>query len=362
MQQSMKYLDTLHGQIQLPAFLPDATRAVVKGGLDSVDLRNCGIESLVINTLHLSDIFNNESRQEGDIHRFMGWQKPIVTDSGGFQVLSLIHNNPKKGEINDRGVVFYKNTPRETVFDAEQSIQIQLKLGADILICLDDCTKPDAPFSEQEKSIERTVNWAKRCKNEFLRLTENLPKKPLIFAVIQGGNSKQLRQKCADELLKIGFDGYCYGGFPVNSKREFLSEILSFTAKLIPNNFPKYAMGVGKPENIAECIKMGYNLFDCVIPTREARHKKLYVFSKNPKDLRLSSLDNNFYSSLYLYKNPFRDNPAPISPYCDCHTCQNFSLSYLYHLFKIRDLLAFRLATIHNLRFFTMLLDLLKPT
>ncbi|OGE23626.1 hypothetical protein A2688_00495, partial [Candidatus Daviesbacteria bacterium RIFCSPHIGHO2_01_FULL_38_8] len=294
---------------------------------------------------HLVDLAKTGS----DMHKFMSWSKPFITDSGGFQVLSLIHNRKNNGEINDKGLIFLDENKQKVHFNAEKSIQTQISLGADILICLDDCTKPDAPLKSQEESVQRTITWANRCKDEFIKLTKDMEEKPLLFAVIQGGNEKALRKKCAQELLKIGFDGYCYGGWPVDETKTFLTEILNFTASLIPDNFPKYAMGVGKPQDIVNCFKMGYNMFDCVIPTREARHKKLYRFT-----------ENNLYETISLQKAVFKNSTEPVSKYCDCLTCQNYSLGYLYHLFKINDLLAFRLATIHNLRFYSRLMEILK--
>lgn len=359
----LKTLKTNHGQIKLPIFFPDATQAVVKGGVDTVDLNQTGVEGIVINTLHLSMRFDDLHQKlfsPGDIHQLMNWKKPIITDSGGFQVMSLIHNHPKLGTLTDDEAIFFQKTKQEKVFDAEKSIQIQLKLGADILICLDDCTKPQDPLEVQEKSVQRTISWAKRSKKEFERLTKGLKQKPLIFAVVQGGHHKDLRKRCAQALIEIGFDGYCYGGWPINQDRKFMSEIVEYTCVLLPDNRPKYAMGVGTPQNIVDCFKMGYTMFDCVIPTREARHKRLYIFKEDPNNLDL--LRNDFYTTLSLQQSHFRTETGPISKHCDCLTCQNYSLSYLYHLFKIKDVLALRLATIHNLRFYAKLMERLKLT
>lgn len=354
MRSVLKVLKTKSGDIPLPAFFPDATRGVLKGGVDSRDMDQVQVEGLVINTLHLL----SDPKDSVDMHQFMNWPKPFITDSGGFQVLSLIHNNYKHGQLTDHEAIFHTNSGQKIIFSPELSIQMQLHLGTDIAICLDDCTKPDSPLANQEKSVERTIAWARRCKVEFELLTENQPIKPLLFAVIQGGNSKTLRQKCAQALLEMDFDGYCYGGWPVDGDRQFLSEILEYVARLIPDNKPKYAMGVGKPENIVECFKIGYNMFDCVIPTREARHKKLYIFSEDPQSIEI--LEKPFHSSISLQQSIFKGSNDRISKYCDCLTCQNYSIGYLYHLFKIKDILALRLATIHNLRFYTQLMQLLK--
>jgi len=359
----IKTLKTLHGKVKLPTFFPDGTLAVVRG-VDSTDLETTGVEGLVINTYHLlaNKLVERVKGFQG-IHNFMRWKRPIITDSGGFQVMSLIHDNPKLGKIDDEKIVFNANlmggSGEKIIFTPELSIQVQLDLGADIAIVLDDCTKPGQSQKEQEKSVERTIEWAKRSKAEFEKLCLKSGKKhPLLLAVVQGGSDLKLRKECAKKLVKIGFDGYCYGGFPVDDNGRFLGEVLETVAKSLPDNKIKYALGVGRPENIVESFKMGYGLFDCVIPTREARHKKLYIFNKNPQEIDI--LREEFYQSLYLGSSQHQNSTDPLSRYCDCLTCQHYSKAYLYHLFKIGDSLAVRLATIHNLRFYSMLMEKLK--
>lgn len=344
----LKILQTRHGDIVLPAFFPDGTRGVVKT-IDSIDLENAKVEGLVINTYHLL-IAGLEEKIEsiGGIHRLMNWKRPVIIDSGGFQVMSLIHKNKSLGKITDEGATFKLPGSPKIILTPEKSIQMQIKLDADILICLDDCTKPDQKISEQEKSVERTITWVLRCKTEFDKLTKLSKKKPLLFAVIQGGNNKKLRKKCAEELIKIGFDGYCFGGFPVDKNGKFLKSIMEYVASLLPEDKVKYAMGIGTPQNIIDCVGMGYNLFDCVIPTREARHQKLYVF------------EHKGYSTINIGSGKFSQSLDPISKLCDCHACKHFSRAYLHHLFKIKDSSALRLATIHNLRFYSMLMEALK--
>ena len=343
MKATLKSLKTLHETLTFPTFFPDGTLGVVRG-VDSTDLENAKIEGLVINTFHL--LVNNmdqKIRKFKGIHGLMNWQRPIITDSGGFQVMSLVHDHPELGKISDQGITF-KWEGKKIMLTPENSIEFQLKLGTDIAIVLDDCTRPDQDLDDQKKSVERTIAWAKRSKEAFFQ-GEALPRKaspyrPLLFAVVQGGNSKKLRKYCAEELIKIGFDGYCFGGFPVQSGK-FLSEIVEYVAKLLPDDKPKYALGVGKPENIMECVRFGYQIFDCVIPTREARHQKLYP-------------------NINIGRGIYTQDKNPISKNCDCHTCKNFSRAYLHHLFKIKDTSAFRLATIHNLRFYSMLMESLK--
>ena len=365
--QVLKSLKTQHGSVTLPTFFPDGTRGVVKG-VDSVDLENVKVEGLVINTYHLL-AYGLESRMEkmGDIHSLMSWKKPVITDSGGFQVMSLIHKDESLGKITEDGATFKLPGLPRIKLTPEKSIQMQMKLHADILICLDDCTKPDAPKSEQELSVERTIAWAKRCKTEFTHLCSQLGiqalpgvARPLLFAVVQGGNSKRLRKKCASELIKIGFDGYCFGGFLVDDNGKFQRKSLEYLASILPKDKPKYAMGVGKPEDIVECFKLGYNMFDCVIPTREARHQKLYVLKLPLSANKLKSGRADWYSTLYIGSAKTSQDMGPISKYCDCLTCQHFSRAYLHHLFKVGDTLALRLATIHNLRAYSMLMEMLK--
>lgn len=355
----VKTLKTNHGDTQLPTFFPDGTRAVVKG-VDATDLEEAGVEGLVINTYHLlTDKLADKIQNFPGVHGFMRWNRPIITDSGGFQVMSLIHDNPELGKITDEKITFKTPESGERItLTPEISIGLQLKLGTDIAIVLDDCTRPDANEAEQLKSVERTIAWAKRSRQEFDRLTEGKKEKPLLFGVVQGGNNLDLRKECARELIKIGFDGYCYGGFPVDKEGHFLSETVNFTAQQMPDDRVKYAMGVGRPENIVESFKYGYELFDCVIPTREARHKKLYIFAGDPQKLNL--LADGFYSTLYLGSAKYDNDPAPISQYCDCFTCQHYSKAYLRHLFKVGDILAYRLASIHNLRFYATLMERLK--
>lgn len=360
----IKFLRTLHGSLTLPTFFPDGTLGVVRG-VDSTDLKKCGVEGLVINAYHLLvNALGDRLENFGDIHTLMRWDRPIITDSGGFQVMSLVRKSSKSGKLKDDEIIFYAKGGQKVILTPENSIRTQLKLGADILITLDDCTRPEMSQEEQEKSVERTIAWAKRSKKEFERLTASQPRKvqpcvarPLLFGVIQGGSDEMLRAECAKELIKIGFDGYCYGGFPV-FEGKFLKNILEYSASLMPDDKPKYALGVGRPENIIESVKIGYQIFDCVVPTREARHKKLYIFNKDPKETDI--LRENFYQNLYFGNAQYQNDPAAVSKYCDCLTCQNYSRAYLHHLFKIQDVLSVRLATIHNLRFYSMLMEKLK--
>lgn len=353
-------LKTKSGVLSLPAFFPDATKAVIKG-VAADDLARCQIDGLVVNTYHLmNENLVDTINQMGGIHKFMGFNWPVISDSGGFQVMSLIRENPRNGEITDSGIFFKpsKHVEAGHVFtemhlSPKSCIETQIKLGSDIIMCLDDCTNIKEPVAEQEKSMERTIKWAQMCKDEFERLTAGTKpeNKPLLFAIVQGGNVKELRKKCAEALIKIGFDGYAYGGWPVDADHNFLTDIVDYTCKLIPDDKPKYAMGVGKPKDIIACKDMGYNMFDCVLPTRDARHRRLYVFND------AMSTD---YTFINMDKAEHKLNSEPVSGLCDCETCKNYSRGYLYHLFKIKDMSAIRLATIHNLRFYSVLMERLR--
>lgn len=358
----LTHLNTLHGSIAFPTFFPDGTLGVVRG-VDSTDLENAEVEGIVINAYHLLVAgMDKKVKLFSGIHEFMRWERPIITDSGGFQVMSLVHDHPDLGKISDQGITF-KYNGEKVLLTPEKSIEIQLQLGTDMAIVLDDCTRSDMSLKDQKKSVERTIAWAKRCKEEFERLASQPCKawpckaNPLLFAVVQGGNNKNLRKYCASELIKIGFDGYCFGGFPVEDHK-FLSDIVKYTASLLPDDKPKYALGVGKPENIVACVGWGYGIFDCVIPTREARHKKLYVFTKNPTKKGL--ITGDCYSNIYFGSAKYEKSMDPVSKFCDCLTCREYSRAYLHHLFKIQDVLSIRLATIHNLRFYSILMETLK--
>jgi len=222
-------------------------------------------------------------------------------------------------------------------------------------MCLDYCTHPEDSYEINKQAVEMTIDWAKRCKSEYDKQLSirKIPreKRPLIFAIIQGGGYRDLRKICADELINIGFDGFGFGGWPVASDGSLIDDILEYTADLMPDDKPKYAMGLGKPDGIIKCVKMGYNLFDCVIPTREARHNRLYVFDDDAHN-------NPFaYSRYYILDEKHIRESDPVSKSCDCPVCKKYSRAYLYHLYKTGDSLAYRLATMHNLRFYTMLME-----
>ena len=363
MDKTITLIELPHGILPLPAFLPDATKGYVRS-LDSRDIENCGVKAVVMNTYHLMQNPGSSTIQAlGGLHHMSGWQRPIITDSGGFQLYSLIRQNSKYGSISNKGATFYtgdsKSSPKKYHLSPEKSIQLQINFGSDIVICLDDCTHVDAPLSTQEESVRRTIDWAKRSKKEYNRLLEqkgfSSQSRPLIFAVIQGGGSFELRKRCAQELSDIGFDGYGYGGWPLDNQGHLLTDLLAYVRSLIPLNYPLHALGVASPETVTACYQMGYLLFDGAMPTRDARHGRLYVFNTNPASI--TNINNNWFSYLYILDDKHIKLSSPISLYCDCFLCQNYSIGYLHHLFKTSDSLAHRLATIHNLRFMTQLME-----
>ena len=352
-----------HGTVRLPAFFPDGTRGAVKS-LDSFDLESCGVQGIVANAYHLASApGHSEIRDLGGLNKFMNWNRPILTDSGGFQVFSLIGENSKFGEIQESQIVFRPNGSGEKIiFTPEKCIRAQFGCGSDIMMCLDYCTRPGSSGEINRKSADLTVKWARRCKNEYESLAKSRKNAglPRIFGIIQGGDDKALRAECAAALIEMGFDGFGFGGWPLDEKNNLTYDILAYAAELMPDSSAKYAMGIGKPEEIVACCKMGYNLFDCVIPTREARHNRLYAFSGQYGSADEIDLESkNFYDYHYIADDKHRRDSRPVSQLCDCLCCNSHSRAYLRHLSAIGDPLACRLATIHNLRFYAMLMDLI---
>jgi queuine tRNA-ribosyltransferase len=355
-------LETAHGPLPLPVYFPDATRAVVRS-VDSQDLEACAVRGLVVNVFHLSTRPGvGLIRHAGGIHDFMGWRRPVASDSGGFQLMSMIRENARYGTISERGIHFVDADGKrnKVLFTPERSIRLQLDLGADLTICLDDCPSPDASPEEVQTSVDRTIAWAQRCREEFDRILEIGSERegppPLLFGVVQGGYDPEMRTRCAEALLSLGFDGFGFGGWPLSPDGELAHEILAHTASLLPDHLPRFALGIGKPEHIVSCFELGWRIFDCVLPTRDARHGRLYAF-RAPTLEQVDLRADRFYRFLYLRDQKHKRIRDPISPACDCLCCRNYSLGYLHHLFDIGDPLGMRLATLHNLRFYTQLLE-----
>ena len=353
-------LETAHGELALPAFMPDATRAVVRT-LAADDLKASGTTCLMVNALHLATHPGiSVIKTHGGIHRFMGWNGPVFSDSGGFQVYSLIEGSAKLGSVTKRGFVYRLTKGGEkNLLTPEKSIQRQFQIGTDVMFCLDYCTHPEAPEEKQLESVQLTIEWAKRCKQEFERQLNQQKiagKPPLLLAVIQGGSSKELRQRCTDGLFEIGFDGFGFGGWPIDTLGN-LVEAVETVAQWVPRHLPLHGLGIGKPENIVQAYRWGFNLFDCVLPTRDARHNRLYVYKDKLENLDLNGKD--FYEFLYIQDKKLLKDTKPVEEHCDCPCCRNYSRAYLHHLFKIEDPVVYRLAAIHNLRFYSRLMEYL---
>jgi queuine tRNA-ribosyltransferase len=349
-----------HGQLDLPVYMPDATLGVVRA-VDATDLETCGVQSVVMNTFHLMQRPGSSTIQAlGGLHKMSAWSKPIITDSGGFQAYSLIQQNAKYGSLDDDGITFKpEGADRKFHLTPEKAVQLQMSYDTDVVMCLDYCTHVDAPFTFQENAVKHTIAWAKRCKSEFVRLLKQKrledSRRPLLFGVIQGGGSHELRKQCAEALLEIGFDGFGYGGWPLDNQGKLLTDIITYTRSLVPPPYPMHALGVGHPDNVIECTRIGYELFDSAMPTRDARHGRLYILQNQARDA-----GEKWFSYLYINDEKYIKSDDPVSVICDCLCCTHYTRGYLHHLFKIGDSLFFRLATIHNLRFMTMLCERLR--
>ena len=318
---------TAHGIINTPAFMPVGTYGAVKS-ISPKELESNNFEIILGNTFHLwlrpgMDVI---SKHHG-LHKFINWDRPILTDSGGFQVWSL----GKMRKITQKGVTFRSPINGDKCFmGPEKSMEIQKILNSDIAMIFDECTPYPATFEEAEKSMKLSLEWAYRSKSEFQKTPNAL------FGIIQGGMFKDLRLASINELIKIDFDGYAIGGLSVGEPKEEMNKIVEFIAPKMPKDKPRYLMGVGTPEDLVFSIGHGVDMFDCVMPTRNARNGWLFCR----------------HGDIKIKNAKYKDDLMPIDPDCDCYTCQNFSRSYLHHLFKIGEMLGSRLNTLHNLFFY----------
>jgi len=323
-------MTTRHGAFDTPAFAPVGTRATVKS-LDPRDLDQLGVAILLGNTYHLylrpgADVV----AEMGGLHRFMGWDGPILTDSGGFQVFSLAAQR----KVDADGVTFRSHIDgAQHRFTPEMVIRVQEQLGADIIMCLDECAVPD-DRAYSEKALERTHAWARRCREAQVRADQAL------FGIVQGGVFADLRRESAGFLVGLGFPGYAIGGLSVGETKQQMLETLDITVPMLPEDKPRYLMGVGAPEDVLEGVARGIDLFDCVLPTRLARNAALLTRT----------------GRINIRNARFERDPNSVEPGCACYTCGHFSLAYLRHLFSAEELLAYRLATIHNVHFMLQLM------
>ncbi|HEX8220581.1 MAG TPA: tRNA guanosine(34) transglycosylase Tgt [Chloroflexia bacterium] len=325
-------LRTPHGEIATPVFMPVGTQATVKS-VSPDELKDLRAQIILSNTYHLYLRPGAELVAEfGGLHGFMGWDRPILTDSGGFQVFSLSHNN----KIDDEGVTFKSHLDGSTHrFTPELVMRVEEQLGADIIMVLDECTPYPSSHDYNRKALYRTHSWAERCLRAHSRQDQAL------FGIVQGSTYLDLRKESAHTLSELDLPGYAVGGLSVGEPKEEMHAMLEETVPLLPSNKPRYLMGVGSPEDLVECVARGIDMVDCVLPTRVARNGALLT-----KDGRLA-IKSPRYAHLQ----------APIEPDCDCYTCRNFTLGYLHHLFRAKELLAYRLNSIHNLRFLTRMAE-----
>ncbi|PIZ94721.1 MAG: tRNA guanosine(34) transglycosylase Tgt [Candidatus Magasanikbacteria bacterium CG_4_10_14_0_2_um_filter_37_12] len=346
-------LHTEHGDIETPIFMPVGTQATVKT-LDNEDLKKINTQIILGNTYHLHlRPGENLIAEFGGLHKFMGWDGPILTDSGGFQVFSLGLQKEAKGQggltkIDDDGVTFQSHIDGSTHrFTPEEAIKIQHKIGADIIMAFDECTPDDADEKYTRQALDRTHDWAERCIVEHKKNNCYHGYKQFLFGIIQGAGHKKLREESAKFISDLDFDGIAIGGESVGYNMEATKKILDWVNPIIPKDKPHYTMGVGhSPLDLFEVVERGVDMFDCVSPTRVARNGRLFVHPKIDKKMHINILNTEH-----------RADKNPIDPTCTCFTCQNHSRSYLQHLFKSQEMLAYRLATIHNLHFLLNLMQ-----
>jgi queuine tRNA-ribosyltransferase len=334
--------------------MPIATKGGIKT-LTVEDINKLNTKIILSNTYHLMlRPGEKEIKRMGGLHAFMNCSKNILTDSGGFQVFSLA----KIRKLNEDGVVFRSHLDgSEYKFAPEDAIRIQLAIGSDILMVLDECVKLPATREYLEKSIDLTTSWAQRCKKYFDKKTKALKKKPLLFGIVQGGLEKDLRFKSAKALTQFNFDGYAIGGLSVGETEKEMFEALKYVDEILPEDKPRYLMGVGYPHQIVEAVKRGVDMFDCVIPTREARHGRLYLW-KNAKNLL--SAKGKFYQTVNIKAQKFQFNKSPINKQSVFPELRNHTKAYLRQLFVNDDPTAQRLLTLNNLEFYLNLMQKLR--
>ncbi|MGD8786143.1 MAG: tRNA guanosine(34) transglycosylase Tgt [Phycisphaerales bacterium] len=324
-------LTTAHGQVETPVFMPVGTAGAVKG-ITPQQLKETGCELVLANTYHLLLRPGVETVEKiGGLHKLMSWEGPILTDSGGYQVFSL----SSLTKIDDQGVEFASHIDGAKIYlNAEIATDIQNKLGADIIMCFDECTPFPIDRSKLETAVDRTITWAKRSKEAHKNPNQ------LLFGIVQGGIDPELRTYCASELVKTGFDGYAIGGLSVGEGHENMAKTVTHTTKLLPEDKPRYLMGVGMPEDIIAAVKAGVDMFDCVLPTRNGRNA--FAFTQN--------------GGLRLRNSVHIDDTRPIEVDCDCYCCRNFSRAALRHFFNSGEMLGPILLSVHNLAFYQKLM------
>ncbi|MCI0706342.1 MAG: tRNA guanosine(34) transglycosylase Tgt [Ignavibacteriae bacterium] len=329
-------LTTDHGVIETPIFMPVGTQGTVKA-MEPRELVEIGAQIILGNTYHLylrpgTDVIE----AAGGLHRFIGWQRPMLTDSGGYQVYSLTDLR----KLEEEGVTFRSHLDGTMhLFTPENVIQTQRKLGSDIVMVLDECTPYPCEFDYAHTSNELTLRWAARCKEEFERSSQLYGHSQALFGIVQGSMYKEIREKSARELVTMDFHGYAIGGLAVGEPSEEMYEMTAFCEQFLPENKPRYLMGIGFPEGLLESIERGIDMFDCVLPTRNGRNATLFT--------RNGILNIRNLATKYDF--------TPVDAECSCYTCKNFTRAYLRHLFQVKEILGLQLATIHNLAFYLWL-------
>ncbi len=328
---------TERGEIQTPCFMPVGTNGTVKA-MTTDEIREMGYDIILSNTYHLYLRPGHEIiRKLGGLHTFMNWNGPILTDSGGFQIYSL----SSLRKINREGVEFRSHIDGSSHFiTPEKSMEIQIALGSDIVMAFDECVPYPSTLEYVNESLKLTTEWAKRCKEYF----EKYKKQQYLFGIVQGGFFKEMRQTALADLIKIDFDGYALGGLSVGEPKEEMYEIVRFISSQMPQDKPRYLMGVGELSDVVYAVEHGIDMFDCVIPTRNARNGTLFTSQ----------------GRISIKRSEFKDDPSPLDPQCDCYTCRNFSRAYLRHLYMCREILSMRLNTIHNLYFYARFFEKMR--
>jgi len=336
-------LKTKHGEIETPFFMSIATRGAVKS-LTVDEIKQINAPILLSNTYHLMVRPGLEKiKKFGGVHKLIGWNGPILTDSGGYQIFSL----SKLLKLNDRGVEFSSEDFGGKIFlTPEKALEFQKQIGSDICMLLDECPEYTKDKKRVERAVDRTTHWAKRA-NDLMKKWKR--DKPLVFCIVQGGMFNDLRLKSLNDLTKFDWDGIAIGGVSVGEPFSEAHKVLKFLSDKLPENKPHYLMGVGYPDQIIQSVKQGIDMFDCVIPTRHARHGELFVFKNDLK-----------YDTIQIVKSKYSTDFSPLDKKCFCYTCKNYTKAYLHHLYKSKELLYQRLATIHNLKFYIDLMQKIR--
>lgn len=336
---------TVHGTFQTPCFMNVGTSAAIKGGISSPELADLKCQVELCNTYHLHLRPGDEVIHKlGGLHKFMNWKRPILTDSGGFQVFSLA----KLRKIKEEGVYFQSHLDGKRIFmGPEESIRIQSHLASTIAMAFDECVENPAPYDYSARSCERTTRWLIRCKNEMERLAgepDTINPHQLLFGINQGCTFEKLRVEHMQAIAELDLDGYAVGGLAVGEPTEDMYRILDCVVPYMPMNKPRYLMGVGTPSNIIEAVARGIDMFDCVMPTRNARHGTIFTWD----------------GMRHMKNHTYETDPRPMDEKCDCPACRNFSRAYVRHLFKANEMLAGRLTVIHNLYFYNTLAERIR--